>query len=59
VKPTKYHANYGTGKRDMQLKIDEVFAEKVIPADDSVRLLDEMMEEMDFTLLMRSYKRTG
>ena len=43
----------------MQLKIDEVFAEKVIPADDSVRLLDEMMEEMDFTLLMRSYKRTG
>ena len=30
----------------MQLKIDEIFAEKVISADDSVRLLDEIMEEM-------------
>lgn len=43
----------------MQLKIDEVFAEKIIPADDSVRLLDEVMEEMDYTPLMRAYKRTG
>ncbi len=43
----------------MQLKIDEIFAEKVIPADDSVRLLDEIMEEMDHTPLFRAYKRTG
>lgn len=43
----------------MQLKIDEVFAEKIIPADDSVRLLDEIMEGMDYTPLMRAYKRTG
>lgn len=43
----------------MQLKIDEIFAEKVIPADDSVRLLDEILEEMDFTALSRAYKRTG
>lgn len=34
-------------------------AEKMIPADDSVRLLDEVMEEMDYTPLMRAYKRTG
>lgn len=54
-----YHQNYGTGKRNVQLKIDEVFAEKVIPADDSVRLLDEMIEEMDHTPLFRAYKRTG
>ncbi|WP_018213208.1 IS1182 family transposase [Desulfitobacterium hafniense] len=43
----------------MQLKIDEFFAEKVIPAGDSVRLLDEIMEEMDYTPLFRAYKRTG
>lgn len=43
----------------MQLKIDEMFAEKVIPADDKVRLLEKIMEEMDFTPLMRAYKRTG
>lgn len=56
----KYNrVHYGTEKRNVQLKIDEVFAEKIIPADDSVRLLDEMIEEMDCTPLMRAYKRTG
>lgn len=50
---------YDTEKRNVQLKIDEVFAEKVIPADDSVRLLDKIMEGIDTTALMRAYKRTG
>ena len=59
MKKTIHHKNYGTEKRYVQLKIDEVFAEKVIPADDSVRLLDEIMEEMDHTPLFRAYKRTG
>ena len=39
--------DYGTCKRNVQLLIDESFAEKVIPADDSVRLLNQMVEEMD------------
>ena len=39
--------NYRTFSRDVQLKIDENVAEKVIPADDSVRLLDQIVEEMD------------
>jgi transposase len=43
----------------VQLKIDEMLAEKVIPAEDSVRLLEKMMEEMEYTPLMRAYKRTG
>ncbi len=43
----------------MQLKMDEIFAEKIIPADDSVRLLDEIIEEMDHSPLFRAYKRTG
>ena len=43
----------------MQLKIDEAFAENVIPADDSVRLLDEIVEGMDTNALMRAYKRIG
>jgi len=59
VKQKKYRVNYDTEKRNVQLKIDEAFAEKIIPANDSVRLLDEVMEEMDYTPLMRAYKRTG
>lgn len=59
MKKQKHRVHYGTEKRNVQLKIDEVFAEKIIPADDSVRLLDEIMEEMDYTGLMRAYKRTG
>ena len=43
----------------MQLLIDESFAEKIIPADDSVRLLDEIVEEMDLSPLHRAYERHG
>ncbi|NLD86971.1 MAG: transposase [Clostridiales bacterium] len=43
----------------MQLFIDERFAEKIIPADDSVRLLDQMIEEMNLTPLMRAYSELG
>ena len=43
----------------MQLKIDEIFAEKVIRADDSVRLLDRIVEEMDLRALMRAYDSHG
>ena len=46
--------NYRTVSQDVQLLIDESFAEKIIPANDSVRLLDEIVEEMDLTLLMRA-----
>jgi transposase len=51
--------NYRTINRVVQLKIDEIFAEKVIPADDSVRLLDQIVEEMDLTPLMRAYSELG
>jgi transposase len=51
--------NYGTNNRVVQLKIDEVFAENVIPADDSVRLLDRIVEEMDLSPLMRAYSEYG
>ena len=43
----------------MQVKIDEVFAEKEIPADDSVRLLDQIIEEMNLDSLYRAYSDTG
>lgn len=43
----------------MQLKIDESFAERYIPADDSVRLLDRVVEEMDLSALMRAYDSHG
>lgn len=51
--------NYGTCKRNVQLKIDESFAEKVIPENDSVRLVDQIVEEMDLSSLMRAYSDTG
>ena len=43
----------------MQLKFDENVAERIIPADDSVRLLDQIVEEMDITPLMRAYECRG
>jgi len=50
---------YRTKVREMQLKIDEIFAEKVIPADDSVRLLDQIVEEINLRPLERAVKRSG
>lgn len=43
----------------MQLKIDEKFAENVIPENDSVRLVDQIVEEMDLRSLKRAYSDTG
>ena len=43
----------------MQLLIDERFAERIIPADDSVRLLDQIVEEMDLSELERAYDVRG
>ena len=43
----------------MQLKLDEIFAEREIPANDSVRLLDQTVDEMDLSALRSTYKRTG
>ena len=51
--------DYGTCKQNVQLLIDENFAEKVIPADDSVRLLDQIVEEMDLSQLERAYNVRG
>lgn len=51
--------DYRTLSRNVQLLIDESFAEKIIPANDSVRLLDEIVEEMDLTQLMRAYNARG
>jgi transposase len=55
----RYQRYYPIETRNVQLKIDEIIAERMIPADDSVRLLDEIIEEMDLTPLWRAYKRTG
>jgi transposase len=59
MKNNIYQTHYRTGERNVQLKIDEIFAERMIPADDSVRLLDKIVEEMDSAPLMRAYKRSG
>lgn len=59
MKDTTYRTDYLTNGRNIQLIIDESFAEKVIPANDSVRLLDQIVEEMDLSPLYRAYERTG
>ncbi len=43
----------------MQLRIDESFAEKVIPANDSVRLLDKIVERMNLEALRSTYDTRG
>ena len=51
--------DYRTLNRNVQLLIDEKFAEKKIAGNDSVRLLDEIVEEMDLSPLYRAYERHG
>ena len=43
----------------MQGIIEEVFAEKAIPADDIVRLIGQMVEEIDIRPLMKVYSDIG
>lgn len=50
--------NYGTFSRHVQLKFDEFSSENIIPENDSVRLLDEITEELEGPL-ERALKRTG
>ena len=58
MKKQNTEKKYSTLTRDVQLKIDEFFAEKIIPENDSVRLLDEIAEEIKGPL-ERAHKRTG
>lgn len=45
--------------RYFQLLISEEFAERRIPEDDSVRLLDQIVDELDLHSLACSYSRMG
>ena len=45
--------------RNIQLLISEVFAERTVPATDSVRLLDDIIDEMDLHELFCSYSHIG
>ena len=46
-------------KREIQLLISEEFAEKIIPENDSVRLADEIIDEMNLKSLYDTYSNTG
>ena len=46
-------------KREIQLLISEEFAEKIIPENDSVRLADEIIDEMNLDCLYGTYSNTG
>ncbi len=51
--------NYTTDCRNYQVKFDNFATEKIIPGNDSIRLLNEKLEELDYTSLMRAYSHTG
>ena len=46
-------------KREIQLLISEEFAERIIPENDSVRLLDEIIDSLDLNLLYETYSKNG
>ena len=50
---------YRTKERENQVHLDIFSAEKEIPGNDSVRLIEKMVEEMDISSLLSTYKRTG
>ena len=52
-------AFYITNPRKMQVQFDVFSAENEIPANDSVRLIEKIVEEMDISSLLSTYKRTG
>ncbi len=45
--------------RHIQLLISEEFAERIIPENDSVRLLDEIIDGMDLSKLFHTYSHIG
>lgn len=59
MKTKNIPVNYTTGRRELQVKMDGFEAEKIIPANDSVRLLDEISEELDYSNLFRAYSHIG
>ena len=50
--------DYSIFGRNMQVKIENSL-EKIIPSEESVRLLCEVMEELDYTKLYRAYSPKG
>lgn len=46
-------------RRNIQLLISEEFAEKIIPENDSVRLVDEIIEKMELISLYNAYSKRG
>lgn len=52
-------AHYRTNSRNVQLFMDEVKAERMISASNSVRLLDQTVDEMNLHSLRSSCKHLG
>lgn len=45
--------------RGMQLKFDEFYGEKIIPENDSVRMVERIVKEMDLSSLYATYSNMG
>ena len=58
MKTNKIHAYYNKNERGFQLKISNEY-EQEIACDESVRILSNVMEELDYTELYRAYSPRG
>ena len=58
LKQQLFQKDYRTYPRNFQLKLCSEY-DVLLPADESVRLLSEVMEELDYTELYRAYSHTG
>jgi transposase len=58
TKDLKIHSDYTNFGRNYQLKISSE-TDILIPTDDNVRLLDAILEELDYTSLYRAYSQKG
>ena len=56
IKQTKILVDYTAKTKNFQL-VFQINFEITIPADDSVRLLSNVLEEIDYTELYRAYSR--
>ena len=59
MKKQNNQVNYLTNTKNMQVKMDGFAAEKIIPANDSVRLIEEISEELNYRSLFRAYSHIG
>ena len=58
ISNSKYHKNYTASGEPYQLVLP-LNLESLVPDDDSVRLLSQELEDLDYSLLYQAYSAKG